>query len=341
MDLLKTKFEEAKSTLDKLHQKNPLLVYTFAMIGAGYCGFKLLKDIRGMLRYTVRPAYDLKKRYGTNWCVITGATDGIGKGFAFELAKRGMNVVLVGRNQQKLDDVYTQIKNLYKDVDIKKVIFDFNKYYTDDVIQDLTEKFEDIEKCSILVNNVGVASAYNHGDMEDQKTHNMINVNITANTVMTKIFIPKLLANDQRAAMINIGSFIYNVPKPTLAVYSASKAYIHQFSTSLAEEYKSKIDVIVSNTGYVKSNMNSGRYMFTITPDQHARGVLDKLGYDTETCGHYIHAIHQYYLERPIEGAIITYINNQRRKKFLQERDQADKEVESKKKSLEETKDPR
>lgn len=74
-------------------------------------------------------------------------------------------------------------------------------------------------------------------------------------------------------------------PYPNLAVYSATKAYVLQLSNCLAEEYKDKIDIITIKTSDVKTNMNHGRFLFAINPDQHARGALDKVGYDTETHG--------------------------------------------------------
>ncbi|CAI2374877.1 unnamed protein product [Moneuplotes crassus] len=325
MEFVKDKVAEVKKSLDKIHEKDPMLVYTFALIGAGYVGFKLLKDIRGMLRYTVRPSYDLKKRYGSNWCVVTGATDGIGKGFAFELSRRGMKVVLVARNDEKLQAVAKEINETYEGAETKTIVFDFNQNYTSEVIKELTEKFDEIEKCSILVNNVGVLFAGMHGDMEDDGVMTTLNINITANTLMAKIFIPKLLANETRAGMVNVGGYLSYFPCPFLTVYSASKAYMTQFSTSLSEEYKHKIDILVTNSGSIKTNMNDGRFLFTITPAQHANAVLNKLGHDTWTCGHAIHAVHQYLLEKPIEGAIIKYINNKRFESyFTAQQEQAD-----------------
>ncbi|CAI2373598.1 unnamed protein product [Moneuplotes crassus] len=325
MEFLKDKIDSFKQSLDGLHEKNPQLVYTFAAIGLGYVALKVAKDLRGVYQYVLRPARDLKQRYGNEWCVITGASDGIGKGFAFELVKKGMKVVLVGRNQDKLDTVKQQIEDTYEGAQLKTVQFDFNQQYTEEVIKGLTEKFEEIEKCSILINNVGYAEASKFGLMKDADVHNMINVNITSNTVMAKIFIPKLLANDKRGGMINIGSSSCSQPFPNLSVYSASKSYIRQFSNSIHEEYKDKIDILICNTSSVKSQMNSGRYVGTITPEQHAQGVLDKLGHDRETSGHYIHGIYHYYSVRPIEGWVLKYINFKRHQDFMKEREIATK----------------
>merc|ERR1719369_1814236 len=60
------------------------------------------------------------------WAVVTGATDGIGKGFSLELAKQGMNIVLVSRNMEKLEVVSKEIEEKY-DVKTKVVDIDFSK----------------------------------------------------------------------------------------------------------------------------------------------------------------------------------------------------------------------
>ena len=67
------------------------------------CGFK---------KYILTPSHDLIKRYGEgSWALITGASDGIGKAYAQELASRGFNIVLMARNQEKTDNVSNEIKN--------------------------------------------------------------------------------------------------------------------------------------------------------------------------------------------------------------------------------------
>eukprot|EP00345_Euplotes_harpa_P012364 CAMPEP_0168334862 /NCGR_PEP_ID=MMETSP0213-20121227/10551_1 /TAXON_ID=151035 /ORGANISM="Euplotes harpa, Strain FSP1.4" /LENGTH=151 /DNA_ID=CAMNT_0008339649 /DNA_START=23 /DNA_END=476 /DNA_ORIENTATION=+ len=131
--------------------------------------------------------------------------------------------------------------------------------------------------------------------------------------------IPKLRANENRAAMLFIGSSVYQSANPNLAVYSASKSYVYQLGTSLAQELKDKIDVTVVNTASVKSNMNSGRYLFTITPEQHAKHVLSKLGIDTVTEGHPVHAFRKFLVTKP--STVIDYINYKRKLQFLAERD--------------------
>lgn len=149
--------------------------------------------------------------YGSNWAVVTGATSGIGKGFAFELTKRGLKVVLIARNPEKLEATKQELIGYCKDNGLQNrkfltLCFDFNTHYTPEKIQEFTEICKEIEKVSVLVNNVGVGGYGKYGDMDDEKIHELINVNITATSVVQKVFTPKLLANNGKSAVIFVGS---------------------------------------------------------------------------------------------------------------------------------------
>ena len=270
--------------LKQLADDNIEYTYAFAAIGAGIVGIKVGQCLYSCYKYMIRPSYNLQKKYGNNWAVVTGATDGIGKSYAFELARRGFKVCLFGRNAEKLDEVSKIIKSTY-DVETKSILFDFNTHYTQDKIIELNEKLMSIDKVSILINNVGAASYDPLVKMSDENIHKQLNINVVGNTVMSKLMIPKLLANNGKSGCIFTGSSAYEAANPNLAVYSASKAYEHQLCISLAGEHKDDIDFMVTRTSAVKTNMNSGRYLFTITADQHAKQCLDKLGHDTETHG--------------------------------------------------------
>lgn len=69
------------------------------------------------------------KRYGKDsWAVVTGCTDGIGKALALELAKRGFNIVLIGRNKNKLEDVIKQIQTKHQRQTLM-IVMDFSNNY--------------------------------------------------------------------------------------------------------------------------------------------------------------------------------------------------------------------
>jgi len=84
---------------------------------AVYAGFRVAKYLLGVassfVQYCVLPRRNLKSLYGDGWAVITGASDGLGKQYAIELAKSGFKIVLVARNRGKLEAVAQMIRDTY------------------------------------------------------------------------------------------------------------------------------------------------------------------------------------------------------------------------------------
>jgi|688.fasta_scaffold2573933_1 17beta-estradiol 17-dehydrogenase / very-long-chain 3-oxoacyl-CoA reductase len=85
-------------------EKNKILMI-FAAIGLYGVGKFSLKFLSSFVQYFVLPRRDLKSLYGDGWAVITGASDGLGKQYAIELAKSGFKIILIARNPAKLDEV--------------------------------------------------------------------------------------------------------------------------------------------------------------------------------------------------------------------------------------------
>ena len=152
---------------------------------------------------------------------------GIGLNYAHELAKKGMNLVLVARKANLLNEIANDIRSKYR-VKVDVIIADFGQgtIIYKNIEEGLTDK--DI---GILVNNVGVAYDglnYFHEDSEENMW-NMINVNICSMTIMTKMVLPGMLRK-KRGAIINMSSVIAMGPQPFMTMYSATKAYVDFFS---------------------------------------------------------------------------------------------------------------
>ena len=88
---------------------------------------------------------------------MTGASDGIGKEYAIQLARRGFNVALVARNKEKLDAVAQEVQQENTAIQTKTIVFDFSSNYSAEAYQTLFDELLQIDDVSILVNNVGVA----------------------------------------------------------------------------------------------------------------------------------------------------------------------------------------
>lgn len=229
--------------------------------------------------------------YG-KWAVITGATAGIGKGFAEELAKRGMNVVLISRSLDKLNGVAKEIEQKYK-VQTKVFAADFTKM-TEATYKQIFELLEPIKDLGILVNNVGTANEDPEYFLElsEQATFDMININLKGTISMTRTVLPLFLRN-KKGAIINISSASGGMAAPMLTVYSSTKAFLTQFSRSLALEYKEfGIDVLGSRPYYVVSNLSKIKRASLLVPssERYAEDTLRHLGIESDIDPYWVHA---------------------------------------------------
>lgn len=171
----------------------------------------------------LRPAKNLKK-YGS-WALVTGPTDGIGRGFAFQLARKGLNLVLVGRSPSKLKDVSDAILAKYGKTQIKTVVVDFSGDL-DDGVKRIQESIEGLD-LGVLINNVGISYPYARyfHEVDEELLRNLIKINVEGTTKVTHAVLPGMLQR-KRGAIVNIGSGAAGVipSDPLYAVYAATKA---------------------------------------------------------------------------------------------------------------------
>lgn len=187
----------------------------------------LLKLSFAFLRWVyvnfLRPAKNLKK-YGS-WALVTGPTDGIGKGFAFQLARKGLNLILVGRNPDKLKDVSDAIRAKYANTQIKTVVCDFSGDL-DEGIKRIGEAIEGLD-VGVLINNVGMSYPYARffHEVDEGLLMNLVKINVEGTTKVTHAVLPGMLKR-KRGAIVNIGSgaAIVIPSDPLYSVYAASKA---------------------------------------------------------------------------------------------------------------------
>jgi len=209
------------------------------------CGIVLLaalnlciKAVSNIYKTFLRPAKDLKK-YG-KWAVVTGATDGIGKAYAFAFAKKGMSVLLISRTESKLQDVKKEIeaKN-YAGVEVSYLVCDYSKF--DKAAQDKVAKVVKALEVGVLVNNVGVSYRYPmfFHELSDSEVKDLMTMNIDSTVWMTRMVIPGMV-DRKKGAIVNISSASAMYDLPLLAEYSGSKSFIEKFSRALNAEYKSK-----------------------------------------------------------------------------------------------------
>lgn len=262
--------------------------------------FITLKFFYFVYKNFLRKPYNLLERYGNDsWALITGATDGIGKAFCQELAKRGINVILVSRSLDKLKRVENEIKTEYPNIKTECIAFDFEKRIT---TEDYIETFSPVKHqydISILINNVGLAFNRYFLDTDIHDNHKMININCVSQLLLTQIFLEKFVKRNERSAVLNVSSISALTPFPKFAVYSATKIFSYYLTQAISEELKNeKIDFMSLKPGYVSTNMSQkwADGLYVISANQCAVGALNNLGYEHETYGHWSHKIQGYVL---------------------------------------------
>ncbi|KDO31024.1 hypothetical protein SPRG_04210 [Saprolegnia parasitica CBS 223.65] len=237
--------------------------YAVQAVGVAVVAKVALTFLGGFYASFLRGGKKLTK-YG-KWAIVTGATDGIGKATAIELARKGLNVALISRTQSKLDEVAAEILAKNNSVQVKTLALDCNTL-DEAACAKVRTLLAEIGDVGVLINNVGMSydfPQYYH-ELSDEAARNLITMNITSTFVMTKLVLPGMVER-KRGAIVNCSSGSARIPCPLLAEYSAAKKCIEQYTLGLAGEYASKtsisnppcvlygsvaVDAAVANIGY-------------------------------------------------------------------------------------------
>ncbi|XP_018614457.1 17-beta-hydroxysteroid dehydrogenase type 3 [Scleropages formosus] len=227
------------------------------------------------------------------WAVISGGSDGIGKAYAVELAKHGMDIVLMSRTLWKLEKAAQEIGALTGQR-VKIITADFTK---DDIYEHIMESLRGLE-VGVLVNNVGMlpsAKACLFLEQEDlaQKITDLINCNVKSLTEMCRVVLPGM-EKRKRGLILNISSGVAYVPWPMYSIYGASKVFAERFSRGLQAEYKAKGIIIQTVTPFGVSTAMSGYQepnLVTFTAEEFVRTSLNYVMTGDHTYGSISHWI--------------------------------------------------
>ena len=183
------------------------------------------------------------ERYG-GWALVTGASAGIGEGFARALAKQGMACVLVARRQDKLDGLASELESQYG-VETRVVVADLA---TDQGIAEVVAAVADLD-LGVLINNAGLGGAGRFDKLDVERVRQMVNLNCLAPALLTHALVPSLRSRG-RGAVILTGSVAGRQPLPLHGLYGATKAFDLMLGEALwVELRKEGIDVLVLEPG--------------------------------------------------------------------------------------------
>jgi uncharacterized protein len=167
--------------------------------------------------------------------LITGASAGIGREFARQLAGRARSLVLVARREERLNELRDELRNRNAQLGVHARVVDLcDKSQVDDLIAWLDQNKIDID---LLINNAGLGDYGSFATSDPERNDRMIQVNIAALTLLTRRLLPQMIAR-KRGAILNVSSSAGFLPIPGMAVYAASKAYVNSFSEALRAELR-------------------------------------------------------------------------------------------------------
>ncbi len=184
--------------------------------------------------------------------MITGASSGIGRDIALNLAKLNYDLILVGRNREALEEVKALINNKVR---VKIVVVDLSNLQKVKELYVLTRN-DDID---ILVNNAGFGVFGEFSSIDLNTELNMLDVNIRAVDMLTKFYLKDMIKKD-KGIILNVASSAAFMAGPMLSSYYATKSYVYRLSLAINEELrrrKSKVTISVLCPGPVDTNFNN------------------------------------------------------------------------------------
>uniref|UniRef100_A0A671L605 Very-long-chain 3-oxoacyl-CoA reductase-like n=1 Tax=Sinocyclocheilus anshuiensis TaxID=1608454 RepID=A0A671L605_9TELE len=246
----------------------------------------------GFKVYVLSEIWQTNLRTYGQW--LYGATSGIGRAYAEELAKRGLDIVLISRSEDKLRRVAKEIESRYKR-QTYVIQTDFTEGHS--IYSAITQQLEGLQ-IGILVNNVGMnyMSIMLSAFFCLQRITQVINCNTLS---VTQVRLSVCMLQRGKGLIINISSEAASQPQPMLSVYSATKIFVTYFSRCVHAEYRSKgITVQCVAPFMVSTNMTHNVPVNPLVKSaaSFARDALNTVGYTTYTGGCLTHALQQFAL---------------------------------------------
>ncbi len=183
------------------------------------------------------------------YALVTGASRGLGKDIARELARRGIPTILVGTNE-RVREVCDEIVTTYH-VPSECYITDLTK--SENVLR-MAKTINCQFEVFMLVNNAGVGGTHGFEDASVEYLENIIDLNVRCTTLLTHQLLPNLKRQPQ-SHILNVGSMAAHTPIGFKTVYPASKSFVLSFSLGLREELKgTSVSVSVASPGAMATN---------------------------------------------------------------------------------------
>ena len=210
--------------------------------------------------------------------LVTGASRGIGKAIALELARQGVNhLLLVARDRQRLADVAAEITNM--GVKVTTLSVDLTKSSSINIA--IAQAWRTHRPIHLLVNCAGVAHQAPFLQTQLPKVEEEISINLLGMMTITRLM-AKRMANQKEGTIVNVSSLMGKVAAPTMSTYSATKFAILGFTQALRSELAGhNIKVVallptLTDTDMAR-NLRLFRWVMPMTPERVARALISGL----------------------------------------------------------------
>jgi uncharacterized protein len=219
---------------------------------------------------------DFKSKYGP-WAIVAGASEGLGAAFSEELAKRGLNLILIARRIEKLEVLSNNLRNKYQ-IEIKYHSLDLTDF-------EQTKNFVSQLKANIglLVYNAAYAPIGYFEDISEENLVKIVDVNVKAPLLLTKLVLKQMIEK-KKGGIVLMSSLAGTQGSPKIATYAASKAFNSILAEGIWNELKKHgIDVLASCAGAVttpgyKNAQNAKDAPGTLDANRVAKETLNALG---------------------------------------------------------------
>jgi len=179
--------------------------------------------------------------------LITGASSGLGKDFAFKLSNMGYDLILVSRNKKELNEVASNLKT-----NVQIETYDLSNE------ENCIKLFNKHKKIDLLINNAGFGLFGEFSKINLDKELNMIDLNVKAVHILTKLYLKEMIKRDS-GRILNVASTAAFLPGPLMSTYYSTKSYVYELTTAIFEELrriKSNVKVSVLCPGPVDTEFN-------------------------------------------------------------------------------------
>jgi 17beta-estradiol 17-dehydrogenase / very-long-chain 3-oxoacyl-CoA reductase len=246
------------------------------------------------------------------WAVVTGATDGIGRAYAFELARQGLSVLLVSRTEAKLIEMEREIREKYPSVTVDHLAIDYGNF--DAAAREVVRKKIAGVDVGVLVNNVGMSysfARYFH-ELKDEEVAGIVELNVNSTVWMTRIVLgdeSSGMVQRRRGAIVNTSSGAGRATSPLLAEYSGAKSFIEMFSRGLKAELASyNIHVQAQAPLFVATKLAKIRKtsLSVPSPEAYARVAAARIGFEDSVSPWWSHALQLWALRQLPEQVVMA-----------------------------------